>query len=104
MPGMARRKTVVAPRLDVQQFVEWISVRQPCRAFLIGDEQVADPVERHPDGEADASADCFPFCEIGADTLNGAAFGRRAIAGLAGRLIHPIRLREAGRSKTEIDA
>ena len=104
MTGMAGRKTVMASRLDVQQFVEWIPVRQPRRAFLIGDEQVADPVERHPNGEADAGADRLAFCEIGADTLNGAALGRRAVASLAGRLIHPIRLGETGGAEAEIDA
>ena len=43
--GMPRRKAVVPARLDVQQFVERVAVGQPGGAFLVGAEQVAQPVE-----------------------------------------------------------
>ena len=46
---MPRRKTVVPPRLDVEQLVEGVAVRHPCRAFLIRAEKiaVAVPLQRH---------------------------------------------------------
>ena len=46
---MPRRKTVVPPRLDVEQLVEGVAVRHPRRAFLIRAEKIAVtiPLQRH---------------------------------------------------------
>src|SRR5437667_12689523 len=84
MLWMPRRKSIMPPRLDVEQFVERIPIRQPGGAFLIGDKQVAVAVERHPDGEANAAANRLARREIRTDPLNGAPLRRSAIARLAG--------------------
>ena len=43
--GMARGKSIMAPRLDVEQFIEGIAVGQPGGAFLIGAEEITGGVE-----------------------------------------------------------
>src|SRR2546423_6887628 len=56
---MAWREAIVPARLNVQQFVEWVSIRQPRCAFLIGGEQIARGVKRHADRKTHACADDF---------------------------------------------
>ena len=68
---MARRKAIVLARLNLEQFIQWIAIRQPCGAFLVGGKQIAPRVEGQRAGESDAGANGFAFREVGAEMLNG---------------------------------
>src|SRR5688500_9984468 len=83
MLWVPRREAIMPAGLNVQQFVEWISVGHPRRSFLIGHEQVAIPVEGHANGEANAGAYGFTLREVGQNALNRAALHRRFVARLA---------------------
>ena len=60
---MPRRESVVPPAIgrDVQQFIEGISIRHPCRAFLIGAEKVAVSVELQRHDVAQAGIELLHF-------------------------------------------
>ena len=64
--GMSRRKAIVPPRLDVQQFVEWVAVGQPGRSFLVGAKQITQSIECQGHGKPHAGTNLFAPFEIGA--------------------------------------
>ncbi len=76
---VTRRKAVVAAVLNVQQLVEWIAVRHPRRAFLVGCEQIAAGVEAERDREANPRREYFMRFEIGGDANDCAIFVRQPI-------------------------
>ena len=59
---MPRGKTIMPARLQVQQFIEWISVRHPCGPFLLRSEEIAVPVElqRHDVAQSGGQLLHFP--------------------------------------------
>src|SRR5690606_19849831 len=64
VPRMARRKSVVTPRLDVQQLIQWIAVGKPCRPLLVRAEQITRRIERQRHGETDPGGHNLPATEI----------------------------------------
>ena len=61
---VAKRKPVVPPSNDVQQFVARIATREPGIAFLIGGKQIAMPVKFQPDNESQSRRQDFAFPAI----------------------------------------
>src|SRR5256886_17220638 len=104
MPRMLRWKSVMAPRLNVQEFIERIAVGHPRGAFLVGAKKVAVTVEREADSEANTGAHRLALGEIRADTLNRPAFQDRAIPRLARGLINQIRFGKTRRAEAEVNA
>ena len=103
MLRMTRRKAVVQSGLDVQQFVEWISVRQPRRALLLAGEKIAQPVEGQRAGEARAGANGLAFLEVRRDTLDRAVLQRGSIPGLSRGRVHKISVGVIRRAEAEVD-
>ena len=66
---------------NVKEFIEGVSVGEPCCAFLFCAEQVAVMVEGEGDGEADTGADGFAGGEVRGDSLDGAAIAVEVIRG-----------------------
>ena len=88
---------------NVQQFVQWISVRQPRGSFLLRTEQIAMFIERERDWEADPRADGLTLAEVSRHLLNGAAI--RIDVVLADSLvIDQISVGIVDGAQTEIDA
>src|SRR5439155_20354181 len=104
MSWMPWWKSVMAPRLNVQQFIERIAVGHPRCAFLVGAKKVAVTVEREADREADARAHRLALREVRADSLNRPALHSRAIPRLARRLINQIRFGKTRRAEAEVNA
>ena len=61
MLRMARRESVVTSLLNVQQFIEGISIVLPRCAFLIGAEQIAFVIESKADRKTNSRANRFAF-------------------------------------------
>ena len=103
MLRMTRRKAVVQSGLDVQQFVERISVRQPRRALLLAGEKIAQTIEGQRAGEARAGANRFAFLEVRRDTLDRAVLQRGSITGLARGRIDEIAVGVIRRAEAEVN-
>src|SRR4051794_18638888 len=87
---MARRESVVPPRLDMQQFVEGIAIRQPGWAFLVRAKKIARRIELHGYCEAHSSANGFSLRPVRRKLLNCSAIAMDVVLGFAGFLVHPI--------------
>ena len=87
---MTGREAVMKSRLDVQQLVERIAIRQPRRAFLFGGEQIAVAVEGQRTSKARAGADRFALREIRRDALDGAVLSRELEVRLTGRRVDEV--------------
>ena len=79
MLRVARRESVVPALFDEEEFIEWVSVRQPGCALLVGAEEIAVVVEPQADRPADAGAEFFAGFEIRGDAQDGAAFGTQVV-------------------------
>ena len=100
---MARRKAVVTASFNVEQFVEWIPIRQPGRSFLIGAKQIAVALERQRHGKADPRANNFAMRKIGRNLQNGTALIAEIVLRLPARLIDQVRISKIRAAKAEIN-
>ena len=102
MDGMARRKTVVASGLEMQEFVQGIAVGRPRRAFLIGSEEiaVAIPLERHH--IAKAARELFHFAVRGDAQKAATAFVSRVVV-RARFLVGPVGVGGGGAAHREVE-
>src|SRR4051794_8823887 len=92
MPRMPRWKAVMTAGDYLEQFIQRISVRQPCGAFLIGGKKVAAAIESHRAAETHAGANRFAFGKVRQDALNRPSITRKVERGFAIRRIDEIRV------------
>ena len=100
---MARWETVMAPRLNVEQFVQRISVRQPGGSLLVRGKQVARTIESHRHRETDSCADNFTSSKIRRDFEDGPALAFQVVTRVASGFVDKIRIRKIGGSNSEIN-
>src|ERR1700677_2978702 len=88
IPRMPRRKTIMPAWLNMQQFVEGISIRQPGRALLVSAKQVPGGVDRQADCEPHTRRNRLPPLPVRRKFLYRPAHAVDVVAGLAGLLVH----------------
>jgi hypothetical protein len=90
MHRVARRETIVAARLNMEQLVEWISIGHPGCALLLAGEEIAVTVEGKGDGKAHAGGHDFAARKVRRDLEHGGAFGGEGVLGF------PLRIEQVG--------
>src|SRR5947207_12254781 len=100
---MTRWEAVVPSGFNVQQFIQWIAIRQPRGSFLIGAEKIATRIESHANGKTNPRANGLALLEIWRHFLNRAALALQAVARLAAGRVDQVGLEEIVCAQPEIN-
>src|SRR5688572_5714449 len=100
---MTWRKSVMFALFNVKQFVEWISIGQPRRAFLVGTKQIPRRIESECNWKTDSGADHLARFEIGRNFHDGGALALEIVGGFPRSFINKIAVGKIRGAESEIN-
>src|SRR3954466_6396578 len=101
---MPRREAIMAPGLNVEQFIEGIAIRQPGGAFLVGAKKVASGVESQRRGPAQPGGNDLAMLPIRRKPDDRAPFALDIVIGFPGLFVDAISARPIITAEPEIDS
>src|SRR4051812_20110921 len=101
---MPRREAIMAPGLNVEQFIERIAIRQPGGAFLVGAKKVASGVESQRRGPAQPGGNDLAVLPIRREPDDRASFALDIVIGFPRLLIDAISASPIITTEAEIDS